>query len=61
QKLTINVKTHDGRDRIICESIEKSEQAQELIDKFELGKEFRQKGQLSLDGTYNSRNILLIK
>ncbi|CAM4790482.1 unnamed protein product [Rotaria magnacalcarata] len=49
QKLTINVKTHDDRDRIICESIEKPEQAQELIDKFELGKEFRQKGQLSLD------------
>ena len=24
-----------------------------LIDEFELDKEFRQKGQLSLDGTYN--------
>ncbi|CAF4984066.1 unnamed protein product, partial [Rotaria socialis] len=51
QKLTINVKTHDGRDQIIRESIEKPEQAQELIDEFELDTGFRQKGQLSLDGT----------
>ncbi|CAF3334169.1 unnamed protein product [Rotaria socialis] len=56
QKLTINVKTHDGRDQIIRESIEKPEQAQELIDEFELDTGFRQKGQLSLDGF---RNMLL--
>ncbi|CAF4511274.1 unnamed protein product [Rotaria sp. Silwood1] len=56
QKILIDIKTDNDQNRFIFKHIEKSEQVKKLIDEFELDIEFREKGQLGLDGF---RNMLL--